>query len=307
MSRDTTSCYRHCQGILYFPSFHFHLAPWHMLLPSDHSAPSIPPLDPWPWHHLGLILLNPHHTHCLMDSLVPPLSSSHSHLTSLWRMIQNQTWTSSFPWHHTIQPLPLTLTPCTVNCYWLTILTWWTFPLSLTYVTITPYLSRDTTYCYRHCKGISCFPLLPYHPLPWPMPDRITSASWPSFASYHLIGLMPRTPSCILPHRQPHSLLSLSLPPWRHHDIWLRPRLRPYPFLWHHPSMTWPLPLTLTIRTVDCYWLIPITWWTFPLSLTYCTMLWLILAYAAYWYSPTLWRRRWLILTYHDSSLRSFY
>src|SRR6266702_2121257 len=44
-------------------------------------------------------------------------------------------------------------------------------------VMITPYLSRDTTYCYRHCKGISHFPLLLYHPSPRPMPDRITSAS----------------------------------------------------------------------------------------------------------------------------------
>src|SRR6266702_8445335 len=44
-------------------------------------------------------------------------------------------------------------------------------------VTITPYLSRDTTYCYRHCKGISRFPLLPYHPSLRPMPDRIASAS----------------------------------------------------------------------------------------------------------------------------------
>ncbi len=39
-------------------------------------------------------------------------------------------------------------------------------------VTITPYLSRDTTYCYRHCKGISRFPLLLHHPSPRPMPDR---------------------------------------------------------------------------------------------------------------------------------------
>ena len=45
-------------------------------------------------------------------------------------------------------------------------------------VTITPYLSRDTTYCYRHCKGISCFPLLLHHSSPRPMPDWITSASW---------------------------------------------------------------------------------------------------------------------------------
>src|SRR6266702_765852 len=41
-----------------------------------------------------------------------------------------------------------------------------------TCVTITPYLSRDTTYCYRHCKGISRFPLLLHHPSPRPMPDR---------------------------------------------------------------------------------------------------------------------------------------
>src|SRR6266702_433095 len=44
-------------------------------------------------------------------------------------------------------------------------------------VTITPYLSRDTTYCYRHCKGISRFPLLLHHPSPRPMPDRTTSTS----------------------------------------------------------------------------------------------------------------------------------
>src|SRR6266581_8302160 len=44
-------------------------------------------------------------------------------------------------------------------------------------VTITPYLSRDTTYCYRHCKGISRFPLLLHHPSPRSMPDRTTSTS----------------------------------------------------------------------------------------------------------------------------------
>ena len=44
-------------------------------------------------------------------------------------------------------------------------------------VTITPYLSRDTTYCYRHCKGILHFLLLSYHLSPRPMPNRITSAS----------------------------------------------------------------------------------------------------------------------------------
>src|SRR6266702_7612659 len=48
--------------------------------------------------------------------------------------------------------------------------------LALT-VTITPYLSRDTTYCYRHCKGISRFPLLLHHPSPRPMPDLTTSTS----------------------------------------------------------------------------------------------------------------------------------
>ena len=84
---------------------------------------------------------------------------------------------------------------------------WWWFRC----VTITPYLSRDTTYCYRHCKGISHFPLLPYHPSPRPMPDWITSASWPSFASYRLIRLMPWTPSHILPHGQPHSF-AISIP-----------------------------------------------------------------------------------------------
>src|SRR6266702_3790887 len=46
------------------------------------------------------------------------------------------------------------------------------FPLDVIIVTITPYLSRDTTYCYRHCKGISRFPLLLHHPSPRPMPDR---------------------------------------------------------------------------------------------------------------------------------------
>src|SRR6266702_4408735 len=51
------------------------------------------------------------------------------------------------------------------------------WPISLQSVTITPYLSRDTTYCYRHCKGISRFPLLLHHPSPRPMPDRTTSTS----------------------------------------------------------------------------------------------------------------------------------
>src|SRR6266702_621186 len=50
-------------------------------------------------------------------------------------------------------------------------------PIEPTFVTITPYLSRDTTYCYRHCKGISRFPLLLHHPSPRPMPDRTTSTS----------------------------------------------------------------------------------------------------------------------------------
>src|SRR6266571_2643130 len=65
---------------------------------------------------------------------------------------------------------------------------------TLEFVTITPYLSRDTTYCYRHCKGISRFPLLLHHPLPRPMPDWITSVSLTFVALHHLIGLMPRIP-----------------------------------------------------------------------------------------------------------------
>src|SRR6266702_2233243 len=43
-----------------------------------------------------------------------------------------------------------------------------TVPIHSPAVTITPYLSRDTTYCYRHCKGISRFPLLLHHPSPRP-------------------------------------------------------------------------------------------------------------------------------------------
>src|SRR6266702_2528794 len=73
-------------------------------------------------------------------------------------------------------------------------------------VTITPYLSRDTTYCYRHCKGISRFPLLRYHPSPRPMPDRITSAS---LTFLHVITPYrthaSNPPSRILPHGQPRS------------------------------------------------------------------------------------------------------
>src|SRR6266702_597046 len=48
----------------------------------------------------------------------------------------------------------------------------WGFRVISPTVMITPYLSRDTTYCYRHCKGISRFPLLLHHPSPRPMPDR---------------------------------------------------------------------------------------------------------------------------------------
>ena len=155
-------------------------------------------------------------------------------------------------------------------------------------VTITPYLSRDTTYCYRHCKGITHFPLLLYHPSPRPMPDRITSTSLTFLhvtMPYWTHASNPHHVHCLMDSLVPCYLYPTS--PWHHHDVWLRPRLRSYPFQWHHSSTMWPLPLTLTIRTVDCYWLIPIAWWTFPLSLTYCTMLWLTLAYTADWYSPT--------------------
>src|SRR6266702_1762172 len=68
-------------------------------------------------------------------------------------------------------------------------------------VTITPYLSRDTTYCYRHCKGISRFPLLPYHPSPRPMPDRITSASSTFIyviAPYRTHALNPHHVYCLM-------------------------------------------------------------------------------------------------------------
>src|SRR6266702_4103728 len=80
-------------------------------------------------------------------------------------------------------------------------------------VTITPYLSRDTTYCYRHCKGISRFPLLLYHPSPRPMPDQIAS---PFLTLIRLPNALSdsclKTPSRVLPHGQPHSLISLSFP-----------------------------------------------------------------------------------------------
>jgi len=179
-----------------------------------------------------------------------------------------------------------------------------------------PYLSRDTTYCYQHCKGILHFPLLPYHSTPRPMPDRIASASLiirPHHAT--LIGLMPRNPiTCTASQTASFLDISIPFPPWRHYDIWLRPRLRPrlrpYPshdIIAYRSSTIRPLPLTLTIRMAIRYWLIPLAWWTFPLSLTYCTMLWLTWAYAADWYSPTPWRRRRLTLTYNNSFLGSFY
>src|SRR6266702_1895271 len=91
-------------------------------------------------------------------------------------------------------------------------------PLILLYVplpvTIMPYLSRDTTYCYRHCKGILHFPLLSvsHFALTHARPD-----------CFSLIDLRPRhitlsdscleTPSRALPHGQPRSLLSLPLFP----------------------------------------------------------------------------------------------
>src|SRR6266571_5115600 len=110
-------------------------------------------------------------------------------------------------------------------------------------VTITPYLSRDTTYCYRHCKGISRFPLLLYHPSPRPMPDQTTSTSL-TFAYV------------IMPYRTHASN------PYPFHDI----------IAYRSPTIR-PLPLTLTIRTAIRYWLIPLHDEHFPLSLTYCTML----------------------------------
>src|SRR6266702_4464987 len=82
-----------------------------------------------------------------------------------------------------------------------------------------PYLSQDTTYCYRHCKGISCFPLLLYHPSPRPMPDWITSASLTFICITSLIGLMPRTPyhmHCLTDSLVPCYLYPIPL--LRHHD-----------------------------------------------------------------------------------------
>ncbi len=113
-------------------------------------------------------------------------------------------------------------------------------------VTITPYLSRDTTYCYRHCKGISHFPLLLYHSSPRPMPDRIA----PTLLTFARITSPYRThaskpPSRALPHGQPRSLLSLSHFPF---DVIMTYGLDPDSnltlFLWHHRL---PIPYDKTI------------------------------------------------------------
>ncbi len=136
-------------------------------------------------------------------------------------------------------------------------------------VTITPYLSRDTTYCYRHCKGILHFPLLLHHSLPRPMPDRIASASL-TIHPHHttLIGLMPRNPiTCTASWTALFPWYLHPFSPRRHYDVWLRPRLGPYPFhdiIAYRPPTIRPLPLTLTIHTAIRYWLIPLAWWTFP-------------------------------------------
>src|SRR6266702_4009177 len=145
-------------------------------------------------------------------------------------------------------------------------------------VTITPYLSRDTTYCYRHCKGISRFPLLLHHPSPRPMPDRTTSTS----LTFAYVIMPYRThasnpPSRVLPHGQPRSFDISTLLPL---DVTMTydsdPDSNPYPFhdiiAYRSPTIR-PLPLTLTIRTAIRYWLIPLHDGHFPLSLTYCTML----------------------------------
>src|SRR6266568_1769490 len=131
-----------------------------------------------------------------------------------------------------------------------------------TCVTITPYLSRDTTYCYRHCKGISRFPLLLHHPSPRPMPDRITSAS----LTFIYV---------ITPYRTHDSNPITRIASWTIsflcylHPIPLDvimtydsdPDSDPHPF---HDIIAYqfltirPLPLTLTIRKAIRYWLSPL-------------------------------------------------
>src|SRR6266704_3569412 len=145
-------------------------------------------------------------------------------------------------------------------------------------VTITPYLSRDTTYCYRHCKGISRFPLLLHHPSPRPMPDRTTSTSL-TFAyvitPYRTHASNPHHVYCLTDSfvpliSLPHSPLDVTMTYDSDSDS------NPYPFhdiiAYRSPTIR-PLPLTLTIRTAIRYWLIPLHDGHFPLSLTYCTIL----------------------------------
>src|SRR6266702_4173044 len=128
-------------------------------------------------------------------------------------------------------------------------------------VTITPYLSRDTTYCYRHCKGILHFPLLLHHSSPRPMPDQIASASstiCPRHAT--LIGLMPRNP-IMYTASWTASFLDSSIPfPLNvimtydsdpDSDLILS-----YDIIAYQSLTIRPWPLTLTIHTAIRYWLI---------------------------------------------------
>src|SRR6266702_4443027 len=129
---------------------------------------------------------------------------------------------------------------------------------SIPSVTITPYLSRDTTYCYRHCKGISRFPLLLHHPSPRPMPDRTTSTSL-TFAyvitPYRTHASNPHHVYCLTDSfvpliSLPHSPLDVTMTYDSDSDS------NPYPFhdiiAYRSPTIR-PLPLTLTIRTAIRY------------------------------------------------------
>src|SRR6266702_6864073 len=138
-------------------------------------------------------------------------------------------------------------------------------------VTITPYLSRDTTYCYRHCKGISRFPLLLHHSSPRPMPDRTTSTSL-TFAyvttPYRTHASNPHPVYCLTDSlvpliSLPHSPLDVTMTYDSDSDS------NPYPFhdiiAYRSPTIR-PFPLTLTIRTVIRYLLISLKEGPFTIS-----------------------------------------
>jgi len=124
-----------------------------------------------------------------------------------------------------------------------------------------------------------------------PMLDQITSTSWPSPMSPHLIGLMPRTPyhtCCLMDSLVP--LISLSLSPWRHYDVWPRTRLGPYPF---HDIIAYLIPYDKTAALDPDH-----TYSHSPLAPSSCMMDIPLISDILYNAMTHLGLRHWLILAY---------